>query len=190
MRKTIIFILSAIFLAIANMACDNQKTMQEYIREEKKAIERYIDKQGIIVLNEYPKDKAFKEKEYFKTGDGLYIHVVDSGNGKRVTAPDNYDKNVQVRFDYMVYLKDYISGTTDSLVLSSVWFPIGFEYGVPGSYTSDPTQLACNGWAIPLTYVGEGAIVDLIIPSQLGNSTDNTSFKPVFYKNLRYTKFY
>jgi len=37
--------------------------------------------------------------------------------------------------------------------------------------------------------VGEGAVVNLIIPSELGNSNDNSSVSPVFYRNLQYTKF-
>jgi hypothetical protein len=192
MRKTIIFILSVIFLGIANMACDNQKTLQEYIREEKKAVERYIDNQGIIVLNEYPKDKVFKEKEYFKTSDGLYIHVVDSGNGRRVVPLVD---EVLVRFEYYVYIKQYVSGNDSSSIVKGYSVPIEFIYGQTGSYNSDPSGLACNGWAIPLSYVGEGAIVDLIIPSQLGGALHNSTYgtvvlEPVFYKNLKYTKFY
>jgi hypothetical protein len=186
MKKTIIFTLSAIFLAIIHIACENQKTMQEYLREEKKAIERYISKQGITVLNEYPKDSIFQdEKDYFKTNEGLYMHVVDRGNTERRAVP--MKDEIQVRFKYMYYVKTYIAGTTDSIVPPSAgFFPLEFIYGQSGSYQ----QLACDGWAIPLAYVGEGAIVDLIIPSSLGSSTDSDGFNAVFYKNLTYTHFY
>jgi hypothetical protein len=160
--------------------------MQEYIREERKSIERYILSQNIEVLKEYPKDSIFKENQYYKTSDGLYLHVTDRGNlDRRVEA---YDE-VLVRFDYFVYIKNYVSGQTDSIVLNYLYLPIPFRYGLTGSYVNDPAQLACNGFAVPLSYVGEGAVVDLIIPSELGNSSDNSSFSPVFYKNLKYTKF-
>jgi hypothetical protein len=160
--------------------------MQEYIREEKKSIERYILSQKIDVLDEYPKDSIFKENQYYKTSDGLYMHVVDRGNpDRRVKA---YDE-VLVRFEYFYYVKSYVSGSTDSIVLSYFYLPIAFKYGITGSYYNDPAGLACNGFAIPLSYIGEGGVVDLIIPSELGNATDNSSFAPVFYKNLKYTKF-
>ena len=184
MRKTVAFILSFILLGLINMACDNTKTMQEYIREEKKAIERYISTQNIEVLDEYPADSVFKENQYYKTSEGLYMHVVDPGNTDRKVQIYN---SVLLRFDYMHYIKSYVSGSTDSFVLSYVFFPIEFRYGI--SYSIDPTGLSCSGFSIPLTYVGEGAVVDLIIPSELGNSTDHGSFAPVFYKNLKYTKF-
>jgi hypothetical protein len=160
--------------------------MQEYIREEKKTIERYILSQKIDVLNEYPKDSVFKENQYYKTSDGLYLHVVDNGNTSR--RAKTFDE-ILLRFDHFVYIKNYVSGATDSISLSYIYLPITFRYGVTGSYASDPAGLACNGFAIPLSYVGEGAVVNLIIPSELGNTTDNSSFAPVFYKNLKYTKF-
>ena len=184
MKKTVFFIVSFILLAFIPISCDNSKTMQEYIREEKKAIERYIVSQGIEVLNEYPQDSIFKEKQYYKTNEGLYMHVVDAGNTSRRVQWAN---EVLIRFDYLYYIKNYVSGNTDSIVLNYAYLPIEFRYGI--SYSTDLTGLACSGFAIPLTYVGEGAVVNLIIPSELGNSNDNSSFAPVFYRNLKYTKF-
>ena len=184
MKKTVIFILSFILLGIIHISCDNRKSMQEYIREEKKAIERYILSERIEVLDEYPKDSLFSEKQYYKTSQGLYMHVVDAGNTSR--RVQLYDE-VLVRFDYLYYIKSYVSGNTDSIVLSYAYLPIEFRYGI--NYSTDLTGLACAGFSIPLTYVGEGAVVDLIIPSELGNSNDNGSFAPVFYKNLKYSKF-
>jgi hypothetical protein len=160
--------------------------MQEYIREEKKAIERYILSQKIEVLDEYPDDSIFSENQYYKTSDGLYMHVVDRGNLERKVKA--YEE-VLLRFDFLYYIKSFVSGSTDSLVPSYYYLPVEFRYGIPGSYSNDLSGLACNGFAIPLSYVGEGGVVDLIIPSELGNSTDNASFAPVFYRRVKYTKF-
>ena len=185
MRKTVAFIMSFVLLGFINIACDSGKSVQEYIREERKAIERYLLTQNIEVLNEYPQNRVFdlEKNQYYKTSEGLYMQVVDSGNSRRVQT---YDE-VLIRFDYLYYIKSYVSGSTDSIVVSYMYFPIEFRYGI--SYSTDPTGLACSGFAIPLTYVGEGAVLNLIIPSELGNSTDNGSFAPVFYRNLKYTKF-
>jgi hypothetical protein len=190
MKKNLLFILSAIAFIIAIGACNNQnKTVQEYLREEKKAIERYIDRQGIVVLKEYPEGGVFKEKEYYKTNDGLYIHVVDSGNGTRATP---LLSQVQVRFEYMYNIKSFVSGETDSIVLPYYYFPQSFVYGLSGSYGKNSYDFSCNGWAIPLNYVGKEAVVDLIIPSALGAYFDNSypNYNPVFYKNLTYTNFF
>ena len=164
--------------------------MQEYIREEKKAIERYILMQKIEILKEYPKDHVFQENQYYKTSEGLYMHVVDRGNTNRRVQTYN---EVCVRFDYLYYVKSYVSAATDSarlachIEVSYAYLPVRFRYGI--TYSIDPTGLACSGFAIPLTYVGEGGVVDLIVPSELGNANDNNNIAPVFFKNLQYTKF-
>jgi len=182
MRKTVIFILSFVLLGFIH-SCDNSKSMQEYIREEKKAIERYILLQGIEVLSEYPQNHAFNENQYFKTREGLYMNVVDPGNTAR--RAKLYDE-IMVRFDYMYEIKRYVSGDTSKIVLSYLDLPIEFKYGI----NTDKTGFyACRGFAIPLDSVGEGAVVNLIIPSALGSTGDNNQFIPVFYKNLKYTKF-
>jgi FKBP-type peptidyl-prolyl cis-trans isomerase len=166
-------------LAGVIVACDDQKTMQEYLREENKAIERYINSQGIKVVETYPADSTFAADVYYKTTDGLYMHVVDKGNN----VPWTYGKRVLVRFEELYYIKSYVSGDTTAITFPSRE-PIEFIYGIPASYQTDYYGLACNGWAISLQYLGEGAIVDLIIPSKLGSSSANTSFQPVLYKNL------
>lgn len=189
MKKTISFIIFGLITCIFLISCENQKTTQEYIREEKRAIERFINSKGIKVLNNYPENHKFGEKEFYRTKEGLYFQVIDSGNGKKVKPLVD---RVQVRFDYMLYIKSYVTGNRDSIVPPENILPMQFTYGVIGSYGQpDPlTNLSCNGWAIPLEYVSEGAIVNLIIPSSLGTENANLNFIPYYYENLKYTKFY
>jgi FKBP-type peptidyl-prolyl cis-trans isomerase len=185
MKKIFLFSLSIALLFIAFHSCDNTKTAQEYLREEKKAIDRYITKNNISIVTDYLSafksgEKGFEANKYFKTDNGLYIHVVDSGNGNRVKFKDE----VLVRFDYYRDVKAYVGGDTSVYRAYYTEFPIEFRYGI-GNYNS----YSCDGWTIPLSYLGEGAIIDLIIPSSLGSSADNSAYRPVFYKSLHYTKF-
>ncbi|MDR1236453.1 MAG: DUF4827 domain-containing protein [Holosporaceae bacterium] len=188
MKKAVIFILPVIILAITGLACDNQKSLQEYLREERRDIEKYIEREGITVLKSYPKDSIFKEKEFYRTSKGLYLHVTDRGSDSKVEL---YVDDVQVRFDYFYYVKDYVSGKSleDIKIPYFELVPMEFRYGL-GNYGKYSGDLSCDGWAIPLEYVGENAVVDLIIPSSLGTSSDNSNFNVVFYKNLKYTAFY
>jgi hypothetical protein len=182
MKRILVFALPVIVFSASFFSCDSTKTPQEYLREEKKAIERYIDQNGIVVLNNYPADSTFKEKEYFRTNDGLYFHVTDPGTGNKARMGNE----VCVRFDYFFDIKNYVGGDTTKSTLSYTYLPIVFRYGISGSYDA---YYACNGWAIPLTYVKEGAIIDLIIPSALGSQSNSNSYRPIFYKSLHYTKF-
>lgn len=189
MKKTVLFVMSVVFIGFFLIACENQKTAQEYIREEKKAIDRFLSSNGIDVLKSYPAQHKFAANEYYKTDEGLYIQVVDSGNGKTIKPLIN---RVQVRFDFMLDVKSHVTGKKDTLVPPAGILPMEFIYGQPGSYgLPDPMyNFSCDGWAIPLKYIYEGAIVNLIIPSSLGNQSDNNYFVARFYKNLKYTKFY
>jgi hypothetical protein len=163
-------------------SCNSSKTLQELLQEESKAIDRFIATNDFVPLKNYPSNGVFKEKEYFRTNDGLFFHVVDSGNGKRAQA----NSDVSVRFDYMQYVKSAASGDTTKYYGTAL-YPYSFIYGIPATYTNSSNPL-CQAWVIPLSYVGEGAVIDMIIPSSIGASSDNRNVTPVFYKNLRYTK--
>ncbi|MDR0428158.1 MAG: DUF4827 domain-containing protein [Dysgonamonadaceae bacterium] len=193
MRKTVLFISSILILGIISLACERQKTTQEYLREERKAIERFLDRQGIRVRETYPAEHRFAENEYFKTNEGIYFQVVDSGNGDKID-PFVDVEDVQVRLDYLFNIKSYVSGRQDTLVPVSL--PMSFLsgsliiYGNRKTTGSSYTNISGPGWAYPLKYVREGAVVNMILPSSFGNQSDNANFVPRFYKNLKYTKFY
>ena len=192
MNKTSIFVISSIILLIcllSTSSCNKSKSLQERIQEENRAISRYIDRNNLVILNNYPKDGVFKEKEFYKiqsaSGD-MYMHVVDSGNGRRAVPLVN---EVTVRFQYR---HDILVSDTSILWWSqSGWVnPFSFIYGLSQSYTVSGSSYECPGWVLPLAYVGERAVVDLIIPSKLGSSVDQGNINPVFYKGLTYTNFY
>ncbi|MDR1632677.1 MAG: DUF4827 domain-containing protein [Dysgonamonadaceae bacterium] len=190
MRKTLIFVLTSIALLTYSLtSCDKQKSLQERLQEEKRAIDRYVKRNGLVILNEYPQNGIFGEKEYFRTSDGLYIHVVDSGNGRRATPLVD---EITVRYEY----RHDIAVSDSSITYwsnSALIYPFSFKYGLQQSYTVSGS-LVCVGWVYPLSYVGEHAVVDLLIPSALGSAEDNNVsygiINPVFYKGVTYTNFY
>ena len=184
MKKRTVY--SALVIAVFCIlsSCNPEKSTQELLQEEKKAIERFIDRNDLVILKEYPKNGVFKEKEYYRTSEGLFFHVVDSGNGVRVEQLDE----VTVRFKYLDDIKTAARGDTTAIIRPSLYYPFWFRYGMSQTYSISGSPV-CSGWVIPLLYVGKGAVVDLIIPSSLGSSSDYNSITPVFYKNLHYTNF-
>ena len=180
-------ILGILFLAIVSCvfsACkNNNKSLQELLQEERKAIDRYIVMNDLVILKNYPKDGVFGEKEYFKTDEGLFIQVVDSGNGKRVKLLDD----VCVRYAYNQLVKEVAKGDTTKYLFNS-YEPFSFIYGIQKTYSPTYSPV-CEAWVIPLKYISEDAILNLIIPSSIGCYSDNSQVVPVFYRNLRYTKF-
>jgi len=183
MKKGALGIVMIMIISCFFSACSNNKSLQELLQEEQKAIDRFINENNLVVLKNYPADGVFKENEYYRTTDGLFFHVVDSGNGTRAQLLND----ITIRYDYCQYVKDVASGDTSKYVFPSV-MPYSFVYGISQTYSSTATPV-CSGWVIPLSYVGENAVIDMIIPSAVGSYYDNINISPMFYKNLRYTRF-
>jgi len=196
MKKGALGVVWFILISCIFSACNNGKSLQELLQEEQKAIDRFIGENNFVVVKNYPSDGVFKEKEYYRTTEGLFFHVVDSGNGNRAQLLDD----ISVRFDSFQFVKDAASGDTTKYYYpyTSTYFssgylipsgqPYSFVYGIGQTYSSSYSPV-CQAWVIPLPYVGEDAVVDMIIPSSLGSSTDLNNVTPIFYKNLHYTRF-
>ena len=208
MGKKISGIVLVAVVSCITFSCKEGKSLQELLQEEIKAIDKFIAMNDLVILKEYPKDGVFGEKEYFRTNDGLFFQVVDSGNGNRVKLAND----VSVRYDYYQLIKNaaqgditeydfpcFYSTNTNCYNYSycaslcphtyhSPGQPYSFVYGFRHTYSLSYSPV-CQAWVIPLSYVGEEAVLNLIIPSSLGASDHNSSIIPVFYKNLRYTRF-
>ena len=197
MKKRVRAIAWAAIISCISFSCNQSKSLQELLQEERKAIDRFITSNDLVILKDYPKDGVFKEKEYFRTTDGLFFHVVDSGNGTRVQLLND----VSVRFDYSQNIKNVVQGDSSFILPGDysyyygssyyLYNPFSFVYGVSQTYTSYDTPV-CQAWVIPLSYVGENAVLDMIVPSSLGANGpwgDRNNVTPMFYRNLRYTRF-
>jgi len=184
MKKGALGIVWFILISCIFSACNNSKSLQELLQEEQKAIDRFINENGFYLSKGGYPAGAFGDKEYYKTTEGLFFHVVDSGNGTRVQVLND----VSIRYDYSQYIKDAASGDTTNYPFFNYGLPYSFVYGVSQTYSGTYSPV-CQAWVIPLSYVGENAVVDIIVPSSLGSYTDNMNVTPVFYKNLRYTRF-
>lgn len=77
------YILMILCAALMVVSCDKTKSYTEHLKDERKAIERLIDREGFKVLKNYPSDGVFKENEFVKLENDVYLNVIDSGNGNR-----------------------------------------------------------------------------------------------------------
>jgi len=184
MKKGALGIILIIVITCISFSCSQTKTLQELIQEENRSIKGFIVMNDWQILENYPKDGVFKENQYYRTNEGLFFQVVDSGNGRRVQLRND----VSVRYEYIQYVKDAASGDTTQYYSNPYYEPYSFVYGVTQTYSSTSSPV-CQAWVIPLAYVGEGAVINMIVPSSLGSYSDNSSVIPVFYRNLRYTRF-
>lgn len=179
-------ILLIVCAVLAVVSCsDKTKSYTDMLNAQEKAIETLIREKNIEVLKEYPSDSVFKENEFVLLDNGVYMNVIDSGNGTRAVLNKT---TVLARFKGNLMVTDTISFEN----FSSWSFPVEFKYGI---YTTVVDNNAFNaflseGLGTPLQYVGDRSKVKLIVPfkvgSTLGTYSQQSQGTPVYFDLVTY----
>jgi hypothetical protein len=149
------------------------------LKDQKRAISRLIDNNDFEILSDYPADGVFKENQFVQLKSGVYINVIDSGNGKRATT----NTPILCRLNVTWLLPD--TGSTENFSNGS--YPIEFKYGIGlTSYSSFGDYYYNQGLASGLEYVGDSAWVKLIVPFTVSSEYFNTNGIPLYYSRVRY----
>lgn len=186
---SILLCLSALFAS-----CNKGESYADRLKKERKNISRFINEHEILVLDSYPASGVFAPNEYYvDPATGVYINVIDSGNGVRANKTNR--SVVNVRFWDAMSLpaseSDTVTYNPDGIE------PIEFYYGVESSYTYSYVGSTLDyakygfmskGMAVPLEYVGEGAVVSLIVPFNSGSTAQQSGYYPLFFTKLKYTR--
>ena len=157
----ILLILCAALVAIS---CSKTKSYTDMLKDEKKAIERFIDDKGLEILDDFPADSVFKENQFVLLDNGVYLNIIDKGSDQRA---------VQYKTKML-----YRCGTS----------PIAFTYGDYSKNSPyDPSYYyVSEGMQEPLKYVGDRAKVKMIVPFKRGAYNDQSNGQPVYYEILEY----
>jgi len=179
MKQFHILVLFFVLLVAAITSCNDTATYAELLTNEKSSIQTFMEERGFTTTTVYPDTVPFPEGIYYLTKTGLYVHVIDTGKQIIDTIPQN--TVITVRF----IETDMQGDTTYSNM-----------YG-----TSDPYELLynnvqttasygdCKAWHEPLSYVGDGGHVNIIVPTKIGMSmysSASTKLQACFY-DLWYT---
>lgn len=185
-------------------SCNKTPTYEEMKAAESKLIKRILAERRMEVLHEYPTDGVFGENQFFLLNSGIYLHVVDSGNGNRAVFDGNNSTDILVRASGYYYYKD--TAYSFNTFLNS-YPPLEFKYGSAYSvveehkYYEDLYYLYFGmGLESILSFVGDSAVVKLLVPGHAeirngsnsfpaGSSFQSSSgsyFVPIFYDRVRY----
>lgn len=184
------YFLMILCVALIATSCNKTKSYTEYLKAERKAIDRLIEREGIKVIKDYPSDGVFKENEFVKLENDVYMNVIDSGNGERAT----YGKTrVFCRFTaHGVLNGDSLLVDNLSSEYNGVWgFPTEFIFGATTSSSEYvdyvPDFFVGEGLNTPLYHVGNGATVRLIVPFKRMGTTFQSSYRPIYFSKVKYT---
>jgi len=201
MRIGILFwVITSVFF----VSCSNNRTYADMKKDQKKAIDKLISEKGLIITDTYPKNRPFNDKEFVKLDNGVYLHVIDSGNGNRAISGET---TILMRCSVE---RMFNNDTAKYNLFDNYYQPIEFIYGqatlVINAYQdlyygpSYNTPLECYylspGVESILQYVGENAEVKLIVPfdGNLGSNVYTGSTyqissnygAPLYYERVRF----
>ncbi len=169
------FNLLLIFAVVACvLSCNKTKSYTEYLKDERKAIDRLFDKNGFVKVKNF--SEALKENHFIQLENGVYLNVIDSGNGVRPVARQTILFRFKANFfmtDTLIF--DYFSGSVQ---------PLEFSYG---NSVGNDQYFSSTGVASIMDYLGDSAVVKLIVPFTVGSSYQGNNYEPVYFERLRYT---
>ena len=169
MRNLLFFVFGCILFSSVWTSCNNSKTYAELLKDEQNAISKFINDSNFTVLYSYPKDSIFLPNEFVKLPNGLYMNVIDRGNGSKIDSGQNVLMRVK-------YYRNLFDTTTYHSSNWSSGDPSQFVFGQASSSNN-----YVEGFATPLIFVRGNAKVRLIIPSSLNDYTTVQNVTPYYY---------
>ena len=173
MRKTILCLwaMTAVMLFVA---CDRGSSYSRQLEQEQELIQKFIEREGITVIHEFPADSVFPPKTFYHAAeDSIWFRLDTKGTGDTVRKGDR----LQVR---------YIESTLSEMPhVESYWTTMDLDYPVEILYNSGISSNTCPGWNDAFRMMQRhGAVAEIIVPSTLGFSWATTSkaLTPYYYK--------
>lgn len=159
-----------LLLAVLFIGC-NRNVYSEALKAEEKLIESFIQRQGIIVVDEEPTE--WEENVYWRVPDydNFYFHLVERGD----TSIAEIEAQDKVLLRFIRYTLDEYADTLRIWNTDDSKDPVEFQYLVS-------SDLSCTGWQVALKYMKyHEAQCKIICPSKLGFSEDNSTVTPYGY---------
>lgn len=183
MKKGFVW-MASVCLAMFVASCEREvTTYADVLEAEKIIVDSFMVKHGFKVLKEYPKEGAFGDKEFVLLENGVYLHVIDSGNGKRPV----HGTRISSLAKGLIFGN---GGTTgfDGFQPNDQWakWPLVFESGRVGSPYND-TRFLGEGYTSVMSYVGDSSSVSLIVPFAVGSLYQLSTYMPIYFEKVNFT---
>ncbi|MDD4776819.1 MAG: DUF4827 family protein [Fermentimonas sp.] len=177
-RFQTIFILLSTLLLITS-SCKDRKTYADYLKDESKAIDLFLKKNDLSILESFPKNGIFNQNDFYEDPEtGVYYNIVDYGD---TTKNLQIAEKVYARFSGVYFMVD------DSVKFSNLTSTMPFEMEFYGPVnTTTKNYYTIPGLAVPLTRVGHNGVVKLIVPFNMGSANDRQQYQPTYYDYVTY----
>lgn len=184
MKKKYYLFFLILISSVALISCEKKsKSYAERLRDEIRIINRFIIKNGIIVLDKIPEDTIFKPNEFYKDPlTGVYINIIDKG-GERKAKPG---EEIYIRFDgYRI-----ISAKNDSATYSTMQSENPSTLIYRGVVTLENKDALYGGttpaWVVPLSFIGHKGRAKMIVPFNMGAQAERQNYHTTYYDLITY----
>ena len=199
MKKAFYFLIltGCVLNLLFSVSCNDVPTYEELKAAENKVIRKIISEKKIKVLSEFPENGVFGENEFVQLSTGIYLNIVDSGNGNRPVLGTT-DLLVRVSGDYYTDDTTLIGFNTFSNTAYPFEFRYGNAYNVMQEYSYSELYYFyfSMGLESVLSYVGDSSVVKLIVPgySEVSGAPGGSAYQssnsykyiPIYYDRVRY----
>lgn len=199
-RALCLMALTALCIGLTSCQESSIKSLSEMKADQQKAIDRLISTQALKVenLSGATLPSPIDHSVYYRMPNGLYMRVIKEGDmtkravrnqskiylrmkGKMfdhekesILVPNNYS-NAAVEVIEFLYVKEYNQGDLNFSLIAA-----------PNSPVTNLDAFMCQGLAYPMTLLGDGAEVSLIIPFDIGPSFTYNSGYPMYVEHAVY----
>lgn len=187
MKKIHILLFGMLILPLLWASCNKTPTYMDRLKDESKAINRFISRNNLVILDEYPSNGVFRENEFYRDPySGVYYNIIDPGNSNIKVEQGS---EINIRYKGLTYFMtdDTTKYTNDNPVTSPWPQTITFQ-GQLNSVTRSYYTSSVPGLIAPAQHLGEGGKAKLIVPFNMGSQYDRTNYQPTYYEEIRYTR--
>lgn len=188
MKKTGYIILILASLLVFGASCNKTKTYADLLKEENRAIDKFISKNKLVILNDFPKNGVFKANEFYRDpATGVYYNIIDVGD--TITIPKiKVGEEVYVRFNGLNYFskEDTVKYNNMDPIKSPLPATLVFRGEVTVANRSFLYSGTTPGWVVPLKHVGHTGKAKMIVPFNMGSPSDQSAYTPTYYELVQY----
>lgn len=195
--KTTLLPILAILLAVLAMGgCKKKemKSLKELKEEERKAIKAFINKMNFTIKEGKEGQTEFDPNVMYHFDNDLYMQVLDKGK----EAPVLNKTKINVRMEGFMFNHErdsiFVFNSLSSGGFQESIFRYIYKYNdgdihfelIKCTTGSNLDAFVCEGVAFPMTLLGNGARVRLIVPFRIGPESFYSRGLTTYYKEVEY----
>ncbi len=168
------------------------RSLSKMLAEEKKNITKFISEQGFTVQEGTAEMTTFDKDVFYHLPNGLYMRVIEKGNERAEAGKTQiavrfkgylFNDSIRTKFDNLTQgaFQNTLFLYTDLYQQGALHYQL-----MPSAPGTNLNNFMCEGIAFPMSMLGNGAKISLIIPFKIGSQIAYNAGASTFCEEIRY----